>query len=171
MFKVTFKEAFNAGYWLSTDGKITPEDLIGYSDEGTPIIHKRQILQAAGLIVACATKIKIDDGEVISVIAVDDFFMTASDNDKKVVIAHEQGHISNGDLEHIRKINTLERVLNSFVGRVQDKEIAADLYAAKTVGFEKTLHELEWLYSNVPGYISKKELMNRIKTLKKLQVA
>lgn len=171
MFKVTLKQAFGSGVWeKSSGGFISPEDFIGQTSEGTLVVHKPKFLQARGLLVACATKIKLFNDDVIDIIIVDDYFLSASEADKKVVLAHEQGHISNGDLDKITKTNTLKRVFQSCIGKVQDSETAADLYAANKVGFDETIHELEWLHRNLPSFISRKEVENRISFLKRMQL-
>lgn len=171
MFKLTFKQAFEAGAWLkSSGGYIGPEDFIGTTNEGTLIAHKSEILWAQGILVAGATKLTLATGEVITIIVVDDFFMSASEADKKVVLAHEQGHIEEGDLDKITKTNTLKRVFEACIGKVQEMELLADLYAANKIGLSETIHELEWLHKNLASHISRKEVKNRIAFLKRIQL-
>ena len=98
-------------------------------------------------------------------IITDEFFDILPDMVKRFTLYHELGHIFN-DHEYTKK----DMVKREF-GMLLQHEKEADKFAAETIGYKNAMKSLYWLIRNTDlPFISKLEMMKRIRNLRSLQV-
>lgn len=170
MIKLTKEDVKDAATRMMSENGSMSLELIN-TIGGVGVYHKDIWLHCQGIILSGASKFLTSEGELIDVIIVDDYFMSAPRYVQDVFSMHELGHIKNGDLENLSAANTLKRWLLMNIGIVQKMELEADAFAAKAVGKEDTIKALSWMYENVQNKPTKKELKARIRAMKRLRVA
>ena len=123
-----------------TDGEVAEVKYCEF--EGHPVVYLKgkPCIAAAGMTVF---------GRNLPTIIVSDLFLDAPEHLQKFAIYHEIGHIENGDVEPVTEENRIkskdeyrERMREYTKYRltnIDERELKADLYAAKIVGLENSL--------------------------------
>lgn len=135
---------------------------------GNIVYHKRGMdkqLQAAGLIVAAAQKLQMFDGTTAYLIMTDNKFDEIELKNKKLakfIMAHEVGHIVNGDLENSdTQFDGLKKAVKRLFF-LSDQEVAADSYAIAQFGSGVNGPAIVYALSKyVPAGLSRLEVIKR----------
>jgi len=86
-------------------------------------------------------------------------------NHSYVTIAHEIGHIVNGDADRLSSLSTMDKFLSLF-DRYLDSEIKADAYAVDQYGGKAVTDALEFFIENINSSKGIDELLERIAHIK-----
>ena len=171
MINLTKQDVQDAARRFMSEKDSMSLELVKTVGSGVGVYHNDIWLHRQGMILSEASKLLTSEGELVTVIIVDDYFMSAPQYVQDVLVFHELGHIENGDLDNISPTNTLKRWLLMNVGIVQKIELEADKFAAKRVGKEETLKALSWMYENVQNKLTRREMKARMRAVKRLRVA
>lgn len=150
-------------------GSLMAEDVLDCKDypelnDYVGIAHNDSVLCKATCLFTCTLKDITGKPWIVH----DTYFTEIPEMVKKFLIAHEIGHIVNGDLERgekeIKKFNN-ER----YSKKGSELEFKADEYAAKIIGHKNVLKCLKFLKKNTSFLVmSRRDTNNRIKHIKGL---
>lgn len=164
-YTYTFTETMRAAASAATF--ITPDKTLEV--EGVTLNFKVDdaILASRGLVLGAAMNSSIGPFIILSKKLQDDEQLT------NFVIAHEVGHILNGDLEKIspsQVMNNIKRCCSSMAGKVQPEELAADAYAVSQVGKKVAITSLKKMMTSekMPAS-SRREIANRIRAIREMK--
>lgn len=139
--------------------EVLDTNLIFVKEQCGPFVHKN-------LGVICM--LTVDKTGKIGVIVKDQFFDELPKFAQDFMIQHEIGHFKNGHmLEEERNKLHIANFMRLF-GMASKVEFAADEYAAKQIGRNKSVSALKWMCKNTDlPLLSKWEMRQRISHLKK----
>lgn len=164
-YTYTLKETMEAAANISTF--ITPDKTIEIAGVSINLTYDDDILASRGLVLGAAMNTTIGPFIIISNKLKGDEQLT------NFVIAHEAGHILNGDLDKIpssQVIGNIKRCCLAIGGNVQPEELAADAFAVSMIGKKVAISSLKKIMtSEKMPTSSRKEIANRIKVIQKMK--
>lgn len=132
--------------------------------EGDVYYHKPasdDYLHSRGIVLAAAVAMDFN-GVRKNVVLHDSSFDKVPNYVKKFFVAHEAGHIMNGDLENMTESLSKKLVIQRMLGILPKMEIMADRYASSLVGKEVAKKSLMFMIRNTNLPLTTKlELLKR----------
>ena len=124
-----------------------------------------------GMVGMAATKVRflLNSGSFITcdTILHDAAYDTLPEYVKQFLLAHEIGHIQNGDLKELSEESAKKLFIKRAFGLLPKMEIKADSYAASIVGLDTAKRALKFLFKNTDlPFNSKFELKRRYRKIR-----
>ena len=133
--------------------------------ENMPVWYAPNSTKAVGVVGAAAIELKIGGHCIIY----DDVFASLSDDTKSFILAHEAGHIKNGDTPFTSFKDQLKYLIACNYG-ISIREFNADRRASEKVGIKASINALKELSRTIGTRSAKRQCRNRAFALRLLSV-